>query len=66
MTENKPNEKSASPAVHVAPSPHLWDNAVTTRSMMLDVLIALVPVLAVAIWVFQWHAIVLVGLCVLS
>ncbi len=33
--------------------------------MMLDVLIGLVPVLAVAIFVFRWYAVVQVGLCVL-
>ncbi len=33
---------------------------------MLDVIIALVPALCVAVWVFQWHAVKQVGLCVLA
>ena len=33
---------------------------------MLDVLIGLAPVTAVAIYVFQWYAVVQVGLCVLT
>ncbi|UCC67627.1 MAG: RnfABCDGE type electron transport complex subunit D, partial [Armatimonadota bacterium] len=52
--------------VYVAPSPHLFDTAVTTRRMMVDVLIGLAPPTAMAVLVFQWYAVVQVGLCVLS
>ncbi len=34
--------------------------------MMSDVLIALAPALGVAVFLFQWHAVVQVGLCVLA
>jgi len=54
------------PSVHVAPSPHVSDQAFTTRRMMTDVLIALAPLLIVAVIVFQWRAVVQVGICVLS
>ncbi len=53
------------PALHVAPSPHLADTALTTRRMMIDVLIALAPAMAMAIVVFEWYAVTQVGLCVL-
>jgi electron transport complex protein RnfD len=43
----------------------MFHAAFTTQSMMRDVLIALVPALAVAVYVFHWYAIVQVGLCVL-
>ena len=58
--------KRPAPGVHVAPSPHLSDQAFTTRRMMTDVLIALAPLLIVAVIVFQWRAVVQVGICVLS
>jgi electron transport complex protein RnfD len=51
--------------IRVAPSPHLSDSGSTTRRIMLDVLIGLLPVLAVSIFVFHWYAVVQVGLCVL-
>lgn len=34
--------------------------------MMLDVIIALSPVIVASIWIFSWYAIVQVGLCVLT
>jgi len=52
------------PDLEVAPSPHLRDAAFTTRRMMIDVLIALTPVLGVAVYVFHAYALMLVGLCV--
>lgn len=57
---------AAAPAVQVAPSPHLSDAAVTTRRMMVDVLIGLGPAMAMAVLAFRWYAVVQVGLCVLS
>ena len=50
----------------MAPAPHLSSAAQTTRRMMLDVLIALTPLMAVAVWVFHWYAVVQVGICVLT
>ena len=51
--------------IRVAPSPHLSDTGSTMRRIMLDVLIGLLPVLAVSVFVFRWYAVVQVGLCVL-
>jgi electron transport complex protein RnfD len=34
--------------------------------MMLDVLFGLIPVMAMAVWVFRWYAVRQVGLCVLT
>ncbi len=58
--------KSEAPAVTVAPSPHISSGALTTRWMMADVLIGLVPVVAMAIALFRWHAVVQLGLCILT
>jgi electron transport complex protein RnfD len=61
-------EGAAPPAPHlrVAPAPHLSTSALTTRRMMFDVLVALAPVVAVAIWVFEWYAVAQVGLAVIG
>ncbi len=53
------------PLIEVGPSPHLAEPSSTTQRMMLDVLIAMVPVLAMAVVVFHWHAVVQMGVCVL-
>ncbi|MEN8246017.1 MAG: RnfABCDGE type electron transport complex subunit D [Thermodesulfobacteriota bacterium] len=52
------------PTMHVAPSPHVSSMATTTRGMMLDVLIALVPVVAAAFLIFGWLAAKQLLICV--
>jgi len=54
------------PTVHVAPAPHISERALTTRRMMMDVLIGLAPVIAMSIYVFRWYAVKQLGICVLS
>ncbi|MCL4840022.1 MAG: RnfABCDGE type electron transport complex subunit D, partial [Thermoanaerobaculia bacterium] len=54
------------PPLHVAPGPHLTVSGFTAQRMMADVLIGLLPVLAVAIWVFRWYAVFQVAICVAS
>jgi len=68
MTEadTKTEEVEQTPVVHVAPGPHLSNTALTTRGMMVDVLIALLPVLAVAAIVFRWYLLKQLGICVAS
>ena len=56
----------AGPSIHVAPSPHISKTTLTTRGMMADVLIALAPAVVMSILIFRWHAVVQIGLCVLS
>ena len=64
MTDTTNNQKPA--ALHVAPGPHLQSSDHTTRKMMLDVIIALVPVIIVAIWVFKQFAAIQMGICVVT
>jgi len=59
-------EPSKAPVLHVAPSPHTFDSARTTRKMMADVLIALAPVVAVSIYVFKLHAVRQIVICMIS
>jgi electron transport complex protein RnfD len=69
MEENKDNTAAvdsvaAAPELHVAPAPHMQDRGLTTRRMMIDVLIALVPPIAASIFVFRLYAIFQIGICV--
>jgi electron transport complex protein RnfD len=52
--------------LRVASSPHLSDTSLSTRRMMVDVLIGLSPAMVMSLVVFRWGAVVQVGLCVLS
>jgi len=65
MTDTQTNSKPK-PALHVAPGPHVADGRLTTRRMMIDVLIALLPAMGVACWVFRWFALIQVCICVAS
>ncbi len=64
-SKDEQRQEASRPELRVAPSPHLYDGALTTRRMMADVLIALVPLVAAAVWFFGWYAVRQVGLCVL-
>lgn len=61
QTENTDN---ASPVIHVAPSPHIASTVFTTRRMMIDVLIALAPLVCVSIFIFKIYAVKQILICV--
>jgi len=65
-----PAPAPAGPAIHVAPPPHSFSRSLTTRRMMLDVLLAAAPLVAWAIIQFGAGAllqlVVCVGGCVLA
>lgn len=58
--------ESTVPELHVAPSPHLSQAGHSTRRMMVDVLISLLPVTAMSLFVFQWYAAKQLAVCVIS
>ncbi|MFO7560447.1 MAG: RnfABCDGE type electron transport complex subunit D [Desulfobacterales bacterium] len=58
--------KSTNPSINVAPSPHIVESAFTTRRMMFDVLIALIPVICVSIYVFKIYAVKQLIICLSS
>jgi electron transport complex protein RnfD len=62
MQEAHANELSA-PVIHVSPSPHLVQTASSTRRMMVDVLIALAPVVAMSLFVFRGFALFQLAVC---
>ncbi len=70
MTENilsKTSEtESAAPVIHVSPSPHLADQALTTQRIMLDVVIGLAPVILMALYMFRLYAVKQLAICVIS
>ena len=49
--------------ITVSPAPHI-SQRLSTRGIMLDVIIGLVPALAAAVWFFRMHAVVVVAACV--
>jgi electron transport complex protein RnfD len=51
------------PVIHVSPSPHLIQTASSTRRMMTDVLIALLPVVAASVFVFRGYALFQMAVC---
>ena len=53
-------------AIHVAPSPHLSDQTFTTRRMMTDVLIALLPLVLMSVYVFGLFAVTQLVICVVA
>jgi electron transport complex protein RnfD len=61
---------SPSPEIHVAPSPHLGNTHFSTRRMMIDVLIALVPAMGMALYLFREYALrqllIGIGACLVS
>jgi len=60
--------KAAAPApeIHVAPAPHVYDTSLTTRRMMIDVLIALTPIVGMSLFVFRLYALKHLALCMVS
>lgn len=70
MTENSQTTMSepsaAAPVIHVSPSPHLSNQALTTQRIMLDVIIGLLPVVLMALYVFRLYAVKQLAICVVS
>lgn len=60
----KPSVETAAPVLHVSPSPHLAASADSVRRMMLDVLIALVPVVGMSIYLFRCYALFQLAVCI--
>ncbi len=52
------------PLLAAATAPHLFDAGSTTRRMMLDVLLAVLPVVGASLWYFRGHAVRVTLLCV--
>ena len=64
-TNKKEPTEAATPVINVAPSPHVASSS-TTRQMMYDVLIALLPVVCVSIYLFKLYAVKQLAICLAS
>lgn len=51
--------------ITVSPAPHI-SKPMSTRSVMLDVIIGLSPAIIAALWFFRMHAVVVIGSCVVA
>ena len=54
------------PAIHVSPSPHILDTGAETKKVMLDVVISLIPVIAVSVFLFRFYAVKQILLCTIT
>lgn len=55
--------RPTAPVIYVSPSPHLAQSTTSTRRMMVDVLVALVPVVAMSLFVFRGYALFQLAVC---
>jgi len=51
------------PLLNVAHSPHISNDAFSTRRMMFDVILALLPVIGMGVYVFKWYAVKQILIC---
>jgi H+/Na+-translocating ferredoxin:NAD+ oxidoreductase subunit D len=61
--ESLKDESPGVPVIQVGHSPHLSNASFTTQRMMIDVLIALLPVVGMAVYVFQIYAVKQLLIC---
>ena len=57
------DEPGKAPVIQVGHSPHLSNESFTTRRMMIDVLIALLPVVGMSVYIFQMYALKQMAIC---
>lgn len=65
-TQANPAGDSAERVFQAVSSPHLSNTAFTTRRMMADVLIALIPLVLVSVIVFGMYAVIQLAICLIS
>lgn len=66
ITKPEDISKNKSPVIHVSPSPHILDTGVDTRRLMIDVIISLIPVMAVSLFLFRFYAVKQIAICTVS
>lgn len=59
-------DESERERIHVAPSPHIRDIKIGTQRIMIDVLIALIPVVLTSIYLFRLYAVKQLIICSVS
>ncbi len=68
MSDNEKREEGAPPitALNVAPSPHVADPEITTKRVMVDVLVALFPLAAWGVYLFRGLAVLNLATCIVA
>ncbi len=61
-----PSSPPPAPVLTVAPGPHIISGSLTTRRMMIDVLLGLLPLVAVAVWQFRHLALIQIAIGVVA
>jgi len=59
-------DERSGPLIHVAPSPHINDATAHTQRMMTDVILALLPIIALSIYLFKFYAVKQLLICVVA
>jgi len=62
MNASPASSTPPAPVLTVAPGPHIFSGSLTTRRMMVDVLLGLLPLVAVAVWQFRLLALMQIGI----
>ncbi len=58
------NETGETPAIHVAPSPHISEPGVGTQKIMVDVILGLSPAMVLSFYLFRFYAVKQIFVCV--
>ncbi|MBA3012883.1 MAG: RnfABCDGE type electron transport complex subunit D [Proteobacteria bacterium] len=66
MTPSGSTDERGAALIHVAPSPHIKDAAAHTQRIMTDVILALLPIIALSIYLFEVYAIKQLSICVVA
>lgn len=63
---NAPDQPIPTPTLNVSPGPHIASGSLTTRRMMIDVLLGLLPLTAFALWQFRMGALAQIAVGIAS
>ncbi len=66
ITNSKDTTLEAGPVIDVSSSPHMLDSKAGTRRTMIDVIIALIPVMAASVYLFRLYAVKQIVICTFS
>ena len=66
MKNSNQKDPTETAVIHVAPSPHIKDISTDTQKMMIDVMIALLPIVLVSVYLFRLYAVKQLFICVIA
>ncbi|WP_300460522.1 RnfABCDGE type electron transport complex subunit D [Desulfobacula sp.] len=66
MKNSDPKDPTETAGLHVAPSPHIKNTGTDTQRMMIDVMIALLPIVLMSVYLFRLYAVKQLFICVIA